>query len=829
MRRPTSSRSLLSARLTVAAFAVPILLGLLVAPAAATEAPISAVTAPAGLTMEARVLLDGHARVGSWMALEIRLKNDGPPITGELRLAGGAQGRTRFGTIVDAPTLSDKTFRLYAQPPAFGRELEVSLVEGASTIATTKATFVVHEVAQMIVGIIAERPGDIVSDLDLLPNLNDVVPSTVALDVGDLPTRVEAWATLDRLIWQDTDSSRLDTDQLNALRGWVAGGGRLVIVGGTAGPSTLSAFPDAVLPYRPATTVDVAPSSLGALLGELPNDATDLPAMSGELTGGRALATVDGRTVAAERPYGSGAVTIIGFDPTADWIAGSRMSEGLWRRVIPARSAGGPMIGDDGQIVTAVSQLPALALPPVGGLIALLGAYILFIGPVNYLVLRRLDKREWAWVTMPALIVAFAVGAYGFGSLLRGSDVIVNEVAIVRGAPGTTEGVAQAYLGVFSPTRGVYQIRVPGGALLSSPTSGDFFGGDGTSASLDVLQGDPARVRDLGVGFGSLRTIRAESAVAVPLVQADIRLEDGRLRGTVTNASAEMLLKPVVVLGGTVATLNDLAPGASVNVDVAMQPFQFGQRLSAKIVGPTSFDGSQPLGPDATRLYARQSVIDQLSNDPNFGFTGTLPADGAVILAWADRELLSVTVEGQAPRRLGNILWFLPTDISVLGTTTFRSDLLRSTMLSSDAGFFSKDLQSINFGTGSAEMSYRPIAFEGTIKSSQLAIGFNTGEAIAVDPEAIEPVGQIPGPCGDPPADGCVPREFDGLPEIELYDLTATTWRRLPHLLNGPRYTVADPGRYVDPLTGTVLIRFVNDFPEQVSFSLDVSITGDVR
>ena len=81
--------------------------------------------------MEAQVLLDGHARVGSWMAIDIRLTNDGPAITGELRMAGGAQGRTRFGTAVDLPTQSDKTYRLYAQPPGFGRELEISLVDGA--------------------------------------------------------------------------------------------------------------------------------------------------------------------------------------------------------------------------------------------------------------------------------------------------------------------------------------------------------------------------------------------------------------------------------------------------------------------------------------------------------------------------------------------------------------------------------------------------------------------------------------------------------------------------------------------------------------------------
>src|SRR4029079_4703646 len=133
--------------------------------------------------------------------------------------------------------------------------------------------------------------------------------------------------------------------------------------------------------------------------------------------------------------------------------------------------------------------------------------------PLNYIVLRRIDRREWAWITMPVLIVGFAVGGYAFGSALRGSSIIVNEVGIVRGAPDATEGSAQVYLGIFSPTRGTYQVAVPGGARLSSPISGDLFSGQ--AGSLDVVQGSTARVRDLSVGFGSLRTIRAETPVQV--------------------------------------------------------------------------------------------------------------------------------------------------------------------------------------------------------------------------------------------------------------------------------------------------------------------------
>ena len=807
--------------LLATAFLAVVALGLVPSSAAAAD----------GLIVEAKALLDGHARVGSWMAISVHMKNDGPAITGELRMTGGAQGRTRFGQVVDLPTQSDKTFLLYAQPPAFGRELEVAFVDGDQTIAKTKVGFTIHDGAQLIVGVVAERPGDIVGGIDLLPNQNQVAPVIVPLDPEDLPERVEAWSGLDRLVWQDLDSNRLTPGQLGSLRGWVAGGGRLVIVGGTAGPNSLSAFPDALLPYRPTATIDVPASSLTSLLGSVPAGTADLPALGGELSAGRALVTSGDRVVAAERGYGNGAVTLVGFDPSTRWIADGSAGEALWRRLLPARSNAGLVLGDDSQLVSAVSQLPSLALPPIGGLIVLLGAYILLVGPINYFILRRIDRRDWAWITMPALIGVFAVGAYGYGALLRGSEVLVNEVALVRGSPGATDGTAQVYIGVFSPSRGTYQVHVPGGALLSAPISGDFFGGDGTASALDVLQGDPAKVRGLAVGFGSLRTIRAETAVAVPLIQTDLRLVNGRLQGRIKNASTVALQKPAVVLGGTVAVLKDLAAGAEANVDVLVAPVPFGEPLSDKVVGPLFFGDTGQLSSDMTDQYIRHTIIDQLTYDPNFGSTGSLSTDGAVVLAWGSGSLLPVDIVGQKPRATGNILYYLPADVAVSGKTTFRGDLLRSSTIDASAAFFSKDPFSMNFGKGSATLAYRPISFSGTFTPTELAMGMNFGGdmPIVAPAKTIEPLPAIPATCADPPTPDCAVAGFDGLPEVELFDLVAGDWVRLPHMAGGARYAIAEPTRYVDPTSGSVVIRFVNDRSDGVGFSFDLSMTGSVR
>lgn len=795
------------------------LLGPMAIPAAAADLP----------TMEAHALLSGNARIGSWMAIQVHLVNNGPAITGELRLAGGTQGQTRFGTVVDLPTQSDKTYLLYAQPPAFGSELEVILAERDQKVVSTKVKFAIHDATQLMVAVVAEHPEGIVGNLGLLPNQNQVAPLVMSVAPEDLPERVEAWGALDRVVWQDVDADRLSPVQLVALRGWVAGGGRLVIAGGTTGPKTLAAFPDSLLPYRPLTTTDVPAASLSGILGDLPSGATELPALSGELIDGRTLATVGGRVVAAERAYGAGQVTLIGFDPTAAWIVDSKTAQSLWRRLLPPRLSGGLTFADDSMLVSAVSQLPSLALPPIGGLIVLLATYILLIGPVNYLVLHRLQRREWAWLTMPVLVVVFTVFAYGFGTALRGNDVIVNEVAIVHGAAGTTDGTGQIYLGVFSPSRGKYQLRVPGGALLSSPINGDIFGSTGAASQLDVLQGDPARVRDLEVGFGSLRTIRAETAVDVPLVQTDLRLEDGRLQGTVTNASTGVLQHTAVVLGGTVALLEDLAPGAVATVDAPIQTSQFGQSLSDKVVGQMFFPNGTAIG-DSNQLYVRHSMVDQLTYDPNFGSSGLLDTEGPVVIAWGSSDLLPVEVEQQQPKHLGNVLYYLPARMTVHGTVTFRSDLLRSNVVDTDAAFFNKDPFTMNFGRGTATVAYRPTNFEGTLDVSEVAIGLNFGDTgISVSPTPVEPLAAIPPRCPNPPTADCAPAVLDGLPEVEVFDVAGQEWKRLPHLSPGPRYGLTDPARYIDPSSGTLLVRYVNDRQDNVGFSVDISITGTMR
>jgi hypothetical protein len=349
---PRSLRALLAGSL----LALPLLLAPVASTAAADEL----------LRMAARVLLQGHTRVGSWMAVEVQLANDGPPIVGELRI-DTLQAGARYSMAVDLPTSSRKTYVLHAQPPPFGHNLSLSLVAKQATIQTLSIPYQVHNADQMVIGVVAERPQGITPKLAIRSNTG-ALSAAATLGPGDLPDRVEGWAPLDALIWQDTDSNELSAEQVTALRAWLAGGGRLVIVGGTAGIGTLSGFPDDLLPYRPTASLEIDPAAVSSMVGTPPEGVADFTAMAGSLERGHALATVGDRAVAAVAPYGNGSVAIVGFDPSARWLTDGPAAVTLWQSLIPQRTANGTVIFDDSQLLQGVISLPSLALPPIGGL-----------------------------------------------------------------------------------------------------------------------------------------------------------------------------------------------------------------------------------------------------------------------------------------------------------------------------------------------------------------------------------------------------------------------------------------------------------------------------
>ena len=543
--------------------------------------------------------------------------------------------------------------------------------------------------------------------------------------------------------------------------------------------------------------------------------------------------------IAARVQYGQGTVAVVGLDPATPWLletAGGGANP-FWAGVFTSTAA--PLeplrSTDEGFISDALANIPAVQLPPFDLLVLLLVGYVVAVGPLNYLVLRRRDRREWAWLTMPATILVFAIGAYGIGVFMKGGDAVVNQLAVVHGATGTDRGLAQVYVGVYSPSRAEFDVRVGGDALLSVPTATSQFGGfqpsDVPDRPVDALLGDPATLRRYGIGFGSLRAFRAQASMATPLIAADLRLNADALQGTVTNSSDVTLSDVSLVYGNSIQVLGEMGPGASVPVDLTTRSNVGFDLIWERLYPQTSADDPATL----RRLAARRALLQHLSGGWEADFRGSstnsLFATGPVVLAWQSGATLDVDL-GSPAEQVGERVYVLRTRAEVSGPVVFSGGLLQHAGVDFDGLDAGESGGLFVLTRGTIAADYWPLGFDGSFAVSRLSLRMSSGPAgepsVTADDLAPLPAEEQPD-SDDPLASNPEPGSANGLPRLQLFDRGSGTWVEFEPLTSSRSYDIPDPVRYVDG-TGAIHVRFVvRDLDDYVEFALGVRLEGTVE
>jgi hypothetical protein len=159
-----------------------------------------------------------------------------------------------------------------------------------------------------------------------------------------------------------------------------------------------------------------------------------------------------------------------------------------------------------GQLRCALDQFEGVTRIQFSWVAGLIAAYILLIGPGDYLLLKKFRRMHWTWVTFPLVTLAFCLIAYLLVGALTGNRLHINQVdlvdvdvesSVVRGASWTHvySPVAQTFdLSLTtSPVRPGMQ-DVPQGTLLAwQGLPGEGLGGLDT-ASVSALFTEPYRI-----------------------------------------------------------------------------------------------------------------------------------------------------------------------------------------------------------------------------------------------------------------------------------------------------------------------------------------------
>jgi hypothetical protein len=570
----------------------------------------------------------GNYDPAQWVPITVALANDGAGASGEIIAeVAGSTPPLRFSQRIELPTRSQKVVTLYAQVPSRVGTVSVHFDAGNERVAAPPITLRELKSGQGLVGVI-------VDDAALGAEITRAVVGSygsstfevVTITPDEIPGNTFGLGSFNALIVGDASTGRWSAEQRTALADWVARGGQLVAAGGPNWRKTLEGLGE-LPPLRPTDSRTVTGLTGLAALGSGSGPTGQAIVATGDLLAGATrLADQDGAPLVATRNWGRGIVTSLAFDPGTSALSSWSGAGAFWQRLTldTPRPAGlqepfdGSSSGSN-QIANVLRDIPGLALPPTWLLGLILLAFIVVVGPVNYLVLRAVDRRELAWVTIPLVTILFAGTIYLVGATTKGRSIVLNSASVVRISPGVRSAEVVAFYGLFTPTRGIRDVTLAGESLVQPFSRNGLGDNDELGGDVRFEQGTASAVRGASFAQWTQRTIAAQSRIDPAPVAAKVELRwDGqKVVGTVTNTSVVAIEDMLLLYNNAYQSVGSLAPGASITVDwrpTATQTTGYNRGLGTVYY----FNGNQYPSYQPGKMGVnghRAAVLDALSGD----------------------------------------------------------------------------------------------------------------------------------------------------------------------------------------------------------------------
>ena len=313
-------------------------------------------------------------------------------------------------------------------------------------------------------------------------------------------------------------------EELRALRGWVASGGRLVVgfdpramelVGNQYWDLLGWCVPGQIekpVPFSRARCAAIelfagarSPLGAGAIAGLAGQNLVFLREPRGNVE------AAEGQLpLVVRHAFGLGQVLWCAFPLDHPLIANWRDRRLLFARLLDLRTGGGAAeelipaatyLGYEdlvGQLRNSLDRFSGLILMPFSLVAGLMLLHILLIGPADYFLMKRFSRHRWlAWVNLTIVVAAFCGLAYWMIRWAKGTDIQVRQVHVIDSAIGDGTVCITSWATVYCPRSQqmdlVAQPRLPGGALWAGESSGAL-----------TWWGLP------GEGFGGMSSLRAD-------------------------------------------------------------------------------------------------------------------------------------------------------------------------------------------------------------------------------------------------------------------------------------------------------------------------------
>lgn len=514
--------------------------------------------ARAELQFDVFIGFDGIVPETRWMPITCEIYNDGPAFRAAVEVTAGIGTGAQSQLVpVELPTNTRKRLSIPVFATGGGYSTwTVRLVNEKGKVRAEHSNLRGRREMprdSRILGALANSQAGLPSLTELPPNRAQQQPAVARVQLEQFPDNPLMLEGLDAIYLSSAKAFTLKNLQVAALHAWLHAGGHLII--GLDSPADVNGTPwlRELLPCSVAGTAVVkpngelqtwlaarfssgeytnAPPPTNAIAGTaggsqkrprrvnpsapsviklppVPPDAAfdtiELPLVTTALLDGRAAVAVGTHPLIIEARRGRGKISALTFSPERQpftiwnhrglfWTRMLGLPDDCWNSRDYARNYGQNLDGVFGAL-TETKQVRKL---PLSWLMMILLAYLLVIGPVDRIVLKRLGKPMLTWITFPLYVAGFSLMVYYIGFRLRAGESELTEIHVVdvipRGDSGYLRG--RSYASLYSAVNQAYP-------LASEATAYSTLRGE-LGAAGNLTQGQRAsKITHLGNNFAA--------------------------------------------------------------------------------------------------------------------------------------------------------------------------------------------------------------------------------------------------------------------------------------------------------------------------------------
>lgn len=527
--------------------------------------------------------------------LTATLTNNGETFQGEFQVKvytyentdSGYQKYALYSQKLELPEGATKQVSMELGLNTVRRNMEVSLVDAGGNVVFQKAMPVDALSPETVaVGVLSEQPAQVqyLAGLDLSEKT-----SVFFLDRDSFPESENVMENFAVLVIDDFDTVTLGDAQKKALKNWVDYGGLLVLGTGVQAQKVLSGLDFVDVSLNGTQSVSSVSAPDGTVL------SLSAPLTVAGISAEKASVKweANGTPLTSLMPYGGGYVLLnhfaLGLAPFANMPQQTDVLKGLCGGLYRA--------GEDGTGAEMTNQLryTANSFPSVTGnsmvaIFLVVGIYIVLAGPVMYLVLKKKDRRELGWITIPVLSVVFLGVVFVLAGRSTYHNGMISTRAIVEMEQDSSIGEAQIAMAVKVPNGGDVTMKSELPIPVQPQKDDNWHDGNKEELDYKVTMGDGTDIVFYENMAWETNYVSASTTLELGgSVTSNVAFDGEKVVGTVTNGTSVNFMDAYLKLDYVYIPLGELPAGETIDIsyDLSTEDVhsRYGERLSNLVGG----------------------------------------------------------------------------------------------------------------------------------------------------------------------------------------------------------------------------------------------------